>query len=210
MKWSAPTDAQPAPKRTRRRTKSTPEKRQSAAKRVQQHRSTTAGTAQADIARENDRLRKQQSRASKENTPPPSQQASALSGEATTAVPSPQRRPMTAVPAAVSGQHHVQPLAAMRTPASRRSDAPMPAALTDSSAMPPTAPRRTTARLVPPSTGNDTASVAQDPSAMNTKAQLWVFRPRRIGSGARKGAALGIPPPADRVRGTHQSFGLAS
>jgi hypothetical protein len=27
-------------------------------------------------------------------------------------------------------------------------------------------------------------------------------------SGARKGAALGIPPPADRVGGTHQSLGL--
>jgi hypothetical protein len=205
MKRSAPTNAQPAPKRTRRRTKSTPEKRQSAAKRVQQHRSTTAGTAQADIARENDRLRKQQSRASKENTPPPSQQASALSGEAIPAVRTVHRQPMTAVPAAASGQRHEQPLAAMRTPASRRSDAPLPAAMTDSSAMPPTAPRRTTARVVPPSTGNDTASVAQDPSA---KVQFWVFRPRRIGSGARKGAALGIPPPADRVGGTHQSLGL--
>jgi hypothetical protein len=158
MKRSAPNDAQPAPKRTRRHTKSTPEKRESAARRKQRERSNAAGTAQADIARENNRLAMQRSRASKENTPPPSQQASALSGEATTAVPSPQRRPMTAVPAAVSGQRHVQPLAAKHTPDSRRSDAPMPAAMTDSS--------------------------------------------------ARKGAALGIPPPADRVGGTHQSLGL--
>jgi hypothetical protein len=158
MKRSAPNDAQPAPKRTRMRTKSTPEKRQSAAKRVQQHRSNAAGTAQADIARKNNRLAQQRSRASKENTPPPSQQASALSGDAMTAVRT-VHRPMTAVPAAVSGQRHVQPLAAMRTPASRRSYAQIPAAMTDSS--------------------------------------------------ARKGAALGIPPPADRVRGTHRSIGLA-
>jgi hypothetical protein len=157
MKRSTPNDAQPAPKRTRMRTKSTPEKRQSAAKRVQQHRSNAAGTAQADIARENNRLAQQRSRASKENTPPPSQQESTLSGDTMTAVPNPQRRPMTAVQAAVSGQHHAPPIAAMRTPASRRSDAPMPAAMTDSS--------------------------------------------------ARKGAALGIPPPADRVGGTHQSLG---
>jgi hypothetical protein len=139
-------------------TKSTPEKRQSAAKRVQQHRSNTAGTAQADIARENNRLAMQRFRASKENTPPSSQQVSALSGEAMPAVRTVHRQPMTAVPAAASGQRHEQPLAAMRTPASRRSDAPLPAAMTDSS--------------------------------------------------ARKGAALGIPPPADRVGGTHQSLGL--
>jgi hypothetical protein len=131
-------DTQPAAKLTRKRKKSTPEKRQSTSQRVQRHRSTTAGTAQADTVRENNRLAKQHSRASKENTPPPSQQESTPSCEATTAVPSPQRRPMTDVPAAVSGQRHVQPLAAMRTPASRRSYAPMPAAMTDSSAMPPT------------------------------------------------------------------------
>jgi hypothetical protein len=164
MKRSAPNDA---PKRTRRRTKSTPEKRQSAAKRVQQHRSNAAGTAQADIARENHRLAMQRFRASKENTPPPSQQEWTLSGEAMPAVRTVHRQPMTAVQAAVSGQHHAPPIAAVRTPASRQSYAPMPAALTDSSAMPRTAPRRTTARVVPPSTGNDTASVAQDPSATN-------------------------------------------
>jgi hypothetical protein len=158
MTLSDPTDTQPAVKQARKRGRSAEEKRRQSAERVQRHRSTAAGTAQADIARENDRLRMQRSRAFKENTPPPSQQASALSGEAMTAVPSAQRRPMTAVPAAASGQRHVQPLAAICTPASRRSDAPMPAAMTDSS--------------------------------------------------ARKGAALGIPPPADRVGGTHQSLGL--
>jgi hypothetical protein len=158
MTLSDPTDTQPAVKQARKRGKSAEEKRQQSEERVRRHQSTTAGTAQADTVRERDRLAKQRSRASKENTPPPSQQESTPSREATTAVPSPQRRPMTAVPAAVSGQRHVQPLAAMRTPASRRSDAPMPAAMTDSS--------------------------------------------------ARKGAALGIPPPADRVGGTHQSLGL--
>jgi hypothetical protein len=158
MTLSDPTDTQPAVKQARKRGRSAEEKRRQSAARKQRHRSTTAGTAQADIARENDRLAMQRSRASKENTPPPSQHASALSGEATAAVPSPQRQPMTAVPAAVSGQHHAPPIAAMRTPASRRSDAPLPAAMTDSS--------------------------------------------------ARKGAALGIPPPADRVGGTHQSLGF--
>jgi hypothetical protein len=160
MTLSDPTDTQPAVKQARKRGRSAEEKRQQSEERVRRHRSTTAGTAQADTVRERDRLAKQRSRASKENTPPPSQQESTPSREATTAVPSPQlkRRPMTAVPAAVSGQRHVQPLAAMRTPASRRSDAPMPAAMTDSSAC--------------------------------------------------KGAALGIPPPADRVGGTHQSLGL--
>jgi hypothetical protein len=148
-------DTQPAAKLTRKRKKSTPEKRQSTAQRVQRHRSNAAGTAQAYTVRERGRLAKQRSRASKEYTPPPSQQESTPSREATTAVPSPQHRPMTAVPAAVSGQRHVQPLAAMHTPASRRSDASMPAAMTDSS--------------------------------------------------EGKGAALGIPPPADRVGGTHRS-----
>jgi hypothetical protein len=81
MKRSAPTDALPATKRTRRRTKSTPEKRQSTSQRKQRERSNSAGTAQADIARENDRLRMQRSRASKENTPPPSQQESTPSRE---------------------------------------------------------------------------------------------------------------------------------
>jgi hypothetical protein len=104
------------------------------------------------------RLAMQRFRASKENTPPSSQQVSALSGEAMPAVRTVHRKPMTAVPAAASGQRHEQPLAAMRTPASRRSDTPLPAAMTDSS--------------------------------------------------ARKGAALGIPPPADSVGGTHQSLGL--
>jgi hypothetical protein len=147
---------QPATKLTRKRKRSTPEKRESAARRQQRHRSNPAGTAQADIVRENHRLRMQRSRASKESTPAPSQQESTLSGDAMTAVRT-VHRPMTAVPAAVC---HVQPLAAMRTPASRRSDAPMPAAMTDSS--------------------------------------------------ARKGAALGIPPPADRVGGTHQRLGLGN
>jgi hypothetical protein len=53
-----------------------------------------------------DRLAKQRSRASKENTPPPSQQESTPSGEAMTALPSPQRQPMKAIPAAALGQHH--------------------------------------------------------------------------------------------------------
>jgi hypothetical protein len=156
MTLSDPTDTQPAVKQARKRGRSVEEKRQQSEERVRRHRSTTASTAQADTVHERDRLAKQRSRSSKENTPPPSQQESTPSREATTAVPSPQCRPMTAVPAAVSGQRHVQPLVAMRTPASRRSDAPMPAAMTDSS--------------------------------------------------ARKGAALGIPPPADRVGGTHQSL----
>jgi hypothetical protein len=208
MKRSAPNEAQPATKRTRRRTKSTPEKRRNKTAYKQRERSNANGTEQADIVRENDRLWKERSRASNENTPPRSQQESALSGQAMPAVPSPQRRPMTAVPTVASGQHHPQPFAAMRTPVSRPLDAPLPATMTDSRAMPPTAPRRTTARVVPPSTANDTASVARGPSGTNpervTKVQLWVFRPRRIGSGARKGAVLGIPPPADRVWGTQR------
>jgi hypothetical protein len=177
MKRSAvPSDAQPATKRTRRRTKSTPEKRQSAAQRVQRHRSNAAGTAQADIVRENDRLRMQRSRASQENTPPPSQQESAPSGQAMTAVPSLQRRPMTAVPTLASVQHQPPPFAAMRTPVSRPLVAPMPATMTGSRAMPPTAPRRTTARVVPPSTANDTASVARGPSETS---QLGAVTPSR-------------------------------
>jgi hypothetical protein len=105
MKRSATTDAQPATKRTRRRTKSTPEKRQSTSQRKQRERSNASGTAQADIARENDRLRMQRSRASNGNTPPPSQQASALFGEAMPAVRTVHRPPMTTpVPAAASGQ----------------------------------------------------------------------------------------------------------
>jgi hypothetical protein len=115
---------------------------------------------------------------------------------------------MTAVPTAASVQQQPPLLAAMRTPVARPLDVPLPAAMTDSSAMPPTAPRRTTARVVPPSTANDTASVARGPSEANpervTKVQFWVFRPRRIGSGARKEAVLGIPPPADRVGGTQR------
>jgi hypothetical protein len=154
MKRSAvPNDAQPATKRTRRRSKSTPEKRESAAQRVQRHRSNAAGTAKEADTRENDRLRMQRSRASQENTPPPSQQES---GQAMPAVPSLQRRPMTAVPTAASAQHQPPPLAAMRTPVSRPLDAPLPATMTGSHAMPPTAPRRTTARVVPPSTANMT------------------------------------------------------
>jgi hypothetical protein len=131
-----------------RRTKSTPEKRRNKTSYKQREQSNAAGTAQADIVRENNRLAIQRSRTSKENTPPPSQQASALSGEATT---NDDARTSSCI-------GHVQPLAAMHTPASRQSDAPMPAAMTDSS--------------------------------------------------ARKGAALGIPPPADRVGGAHQSLGL--
>jgi hypothetical protein len=134
MTLSHPTNTQPATKQTRKRGRSAEEKRRNKTARKQQERSNAAGTAQADIARENDRLRKQQSRACKENSPPSSQQESTLSGEAMTAVPNPQRRPMTAVRAAVSGQHHAPPIAAMRTPASRQSYAPMPAAMTDSSA----------------------------------------------------------------------------
>jgi hypothetical protein len=47
-------DTQPAAKLTRKRKKSTPEKRQSTAQRVQRHRSNAAGTAQADTVRERD------------------------------------------------------------------------------------------------------------------------------------------------------------
>jgi hypothetical protein len=206
MTLSNHTDTQPVAKQTRKRGRSATEKRRQSTERVQRHRSNAAGTAQADIVRENDRLRMQRSRASQENTPPPSQQESALSGEAMAAVPRPQRRPMTAVPTAASVQQQPPPFAALRTPVSRPLDALLPATMTDSRAMPPTAPRRTIARVVPPSTANDTASVARGPSEANpegvTKVQLWVFRPRRIGSGACKGAALGIPPPADRVGGT--------
>jgi hypothetical protein len=104
MKRSAPNDAQPATKRTRRRTKSTPEKRRNKTSCKQREWSNAAGTAQADIVRENNRLAMQRSRASKENTPPPSQQASALSGAAMTAVPSALRRPMTVATTAASGQ----------------------------------------------------------------------------------------------------------
>jgi hypothetical protein len=90
-----------------------------------------------------------------------------------TAVLSPQRRPMMAVPAATSGQHHAPPIAAMRTPASRQWDAPIPAAMTDSSAVTavPTA-------YQPPMT---VATSARG----HAKVQFWVFRPRWIGSGAR-------------------------
>jgi hypothetical protein len=151
MKRSAPNDAQPT--QSGRACAQSLRRKSGKVQRID-----AAGTAQADIARENNRLAQQRSRASKENTPPPSQQASVLSGEAMPAVRTVHRQPMTAVPAAASGQRHEQPLAAMRTPASRRSDAPLPAAMTDSS--------------------------------------------------ARKGAALGTPPPAERVGGTHQSLGL--
>jgi hypothetical protein len=174
MKRSAvPNEALPATKRTRRRSKSTPEKRQSAAQRVRRHPSNAAGTAQADIVRENHRLRMQRARASQENTLPPSQQESMLSGEAMTAMPSLQRRPMTAVPTAASVQHQPPPFAAMRTPVSCPLDALPPAAMTDSRAMPPTAPRRTTARVVPPSTAIDAASAARYPSEANPTACYW-------------------------------------
>jgi hypothetical protein len=60
------------------------------------------------------------SRASKENTPTPSQQESTLSGKAMPAVRTVHRMPMTmATKTAASGQCHAQPLAAMHTPASR-------------------------------------------------------------------------------------------
>jgi hypothetical protein len=152
MKRSAvPNDAQPATKRTRRRTKSTPEKRQSTALPKQRERSNAAGTAQADIVREHNRLAMQRARASQENTPPPSQQESTLSGKAMTAMSGPQRQPITAVPTAALVQHHPSLLVAMHTPVLRPLDAPLPAAMTGSRAMPPMAPRRAAARVVPPS-----------------------------------------------------------
>jgi hypothetical protein len=146
--------------------------------RKQRERSNAAGTAHADNVRENNRQAMQRSRASKENTPPPSQQESSRSDKAMTAIPTVHRPPMTvATTTAALAQQQPPPLAAMRTPVSRQSDAPLPAAMTDSCAMLRTAPRRTTARY----------------------------------NLACKGAVLGIPPPADRVRGTHQSLllGLA-
>jgi hypothetical protein len=89
MTLSDPTDTQPAVKQARKRGRLAEDKRQQSEERVRRHQSTTAGTAQADTVRERDRLAKQRSRASKENTPPPSQQESTPSREATTAVPSP-------------------------------------------------------------------------------------------------------------------------
>jgi hypothetical protein len=165
MTLSNPTDTQPAVKQTHKRGRSATEKRQSTAQRVQRHRSNAAGTAQAEIVRENHRMRMQRSRASKENTPPPSQQESTRSDEAMTAIPTVHRPPMTVATTAALAQQRPPPLAAMRTPVSHQSDAPLPAAMTDSCAMLRTAPRRT----IP----------------WHAKVQFWVFRPRRIGSGAR-------------------------
>jgi hypothetical protein len=177
MKRSVPIDTQPATKQTRKRKKSTPEKRHSATVRKQRERSNAAGTAQEEIVRENHRMRMQRSRASKENTPPPSQQESTRSDEAMTAIPTVHRPPMTVATTAALAQQQPPPLAAMCTPVSRQSDAPLPAAMTNSCAVLRTAPRRTTTRY----------------------------------SLACNGAVLGIPSPADRVRGTHQSLllGLA-
>jgi hypothetical protein len=172
MKRSIPIDTQPATKQTRKRKKSTPEKRHSAAQHLLRHRSNAAGTAHADIVHEKDRQARQRSRASEENTPPPSQQESTRSDEAMTAIPTVHRPPMTVTTTAALAQQQPPPLAAMRTPVSHQSDAPLPAAMTDSCAMLLISPRRTTA---------------------------WY-------SLACKGAVLGIPPPADRVRGTHQSL----
>jgi hypothetical protein len=62
MTLSDPTDTQPAVKQARKCGRSAEEKRQQSEERVQRHRSTTAGTAQADTARENHRLRMQRSR----------------------------------------------------------------------------------------------------------------------------------------------------
>jgi hypothetical protein len=94
-----------------------------------------------------------------------------------TAILTVHRPPMTVATTAALAQQQPPPLAAMRTPVSHQSDAPLLPAMTDSCAMLLAAPRRTTARY----------------------------------SLACKGAVLGIPPPADRVRGTHQSLllGLA-
>jgi hypothetical protein len=170
MKRSIPIDTQPATKQTRKRKK--PEKRHSAAQRLLRHRSNAAGTAHAHIVRENHRMRMQRSRASKENTPPPSQQETTRSDEAMTAIPTVHLPPMTAATTAALAQQRPPPLAAMRTPVSHQSDAPLPAAMTDSCAMLRTAPRRT----IP----------------WHAKVQFWVFRPRRIWSGARTSLLLGL------------------
>jgi hypothetical protein len=147
MTLSDPTDTQPAVKQARKRGRSAEEKRRQSAERKQRHRSTTAGTAQADTVRENQRLRMQCSRASKENTPPPSQQESTLSGNTMTAVPNPQRRPMRF---RVSTMHH-QSLQCAHQPRVDRM-------------------RQCQQHLQ---------------ILAHAKVQLWVFRPRRIGSGAR-------------------------
>jgi hypothetical protein len=70
MTLSDPTDTQPAVKLARKRGRWAEEKRRQSAERKQREQSNAAGTAHADIARENHRLRMQRSRASKENTPP--------------------------------------------------------------------------------------------------------------------------------------------
>jgi hypothetical protein len=124
MKRFVPIDTQPAAKRTRRHSKSTPEKRHSAAQHVLRHRSNAAGTAKEADTRENDRLRMQRSRASKENTPPQSQQESTRSDEAMTAIPTAHRPPMTVATTAALAQQQPPPLAAMRTPVSHQSDVP--------------------------------------------------------------------------------------
>jgi hypothetical protein len=117
MTLSNPTDTQPAVKQTRKRGRSATEKRHSVAQRVQRHRSTATNAARVDsFQRSNDGC-------------------------------------SDCAPATTDGCYNscigtatAPPLAAMRTPVPRQSDAPLPAAMTDSCAMLLTAPRRTTAR----------------------------------------------------------------
>jgi hypothetical protein len=168
MTQSIQNDTQPAAKLTCKRRKSTPEKRRTKTANKQRERSAAGGTAKEANVREKDRLAKRHSCASKENTPPPSPQESTPIVAAMTAMPSPQRRPMTVVTTAVSAPHHPQPLAAFHTPCACHPNAPQPAAMTDSCAMPVTASHRTTARKVQPTTANDTALVARDPAETNS------------------------------------------
>jgi hypothetical protein len=84
MTLSDPTDIQLAVKRTRKRGRSATEKRRNKTAYKQRERSNAAGTAREADTRENDRLARQRFRASQENTPPPSQHDSALSGQAMT------------------------------------------------------------------------------------------------------------------------------